>query len=236
MLIVVRPRAAASLVRTNRLGMQLTRSLLMLGMPVCFLIAARGMSLPGVLSVFWLVPLLVMALAHRLGERVGVRDWAAGALAFIGVQLVLRPDGNLVSWGAVAALGMALCFGWYLSLTQRLEGETISANLFYTAAGVFVLLSIGAPSFWRWPTAGDALLMAGIGSLGLFALFALDMAVRESGAVVAAVAACSQPVWDVLAASLLGTDWPAATALCGVALVGGAMLLTVMLSPEATAA
>src|ERR1051325_11973982 len=56
--------------RTRRPVFQVARSLLMLGMPVCFILAlGQGSPVETVLAVFWLSPLLIVALARAfLGE------------------------------------------------------------------------------------------------------------------------------------------------------------------------
>jgi len=73
-------------------------------------------------------------------------------------------------------LVMAVSFAGYVVMTRHLQGETLRANLFYTAAGVFVALTPFMPGHWLMPTAADALVLAGIGGVGLLALLALDRA------------------------------------------------------------
>jgi drug/metabolite transporter (DMT)-like permease len=70
-----------------------------------------------------------------------------------------------------------LSFAVYLVMTRRLTGEAVRANLFYTAIGVFVLLTPVMPMVWVTPTVGDAVVLAGIGLVGLLTLFLLDRAV-----------------------------------------------------------
>jgi drug/metabolite transporter (DMT)-like permease len=72
---------------------------------------------------------------------------------------------------------MAASFSGYVVMTRQLEGELLQTNLFYTALGVFVVLTPIVPWSWVTPPTQDIAELVGIGAVGLLALWALDRAV-----------------------------------------------------------
>ena len=102
LLLTFRRHARSSLVRTKRPLVQAGRSLLMLGMPLSFVAAARVMDVPDDLAMFWLVPLTVLAVP---GIPQRLPRLAAGATGYGGVLLVLRPAGSFVSTRSILRFG-----------------------------------------------------------------------------------------------------------------------------------
>lgn len=168
----------ARLWRTRRPVFHALRSLCMLVMPLGFAMAVYG-GMPGhtVWALFWIAPLLILMLARGwLGERVPAPAWLAAALGAVAALLLLglaRPvDLGLVGW----PLAMAASFAVYVAMTRQLRDEAVHTNLFHTAAGVFLVLTVFMPSVWVTPTLHDLAVLVGIGLVGLFGLWALDRA------------------------------------------------------------
>jgi drug/metabolite transporter (DMT)-like permease len=222
MLLVFGPRYKVRLVRTNRLGLQIARALLMVGMPVCYVVALNHLSLDDTLSTFWLSPLLTLALAWLfLKERISGRIWAATMIAFAGVLLITRVGAGVLQWHIVFAIGMALCFSLYQVMTRMLRAEHTLTNLFYTAFIVIVPLSFIVLPAWHVLTLRDGALMAGIGLSGFVVLYALDRAFDKAPVHVVAPFAYTQPVWAVVASSLFTRHLPNNHALLGALIVIG---------------
>jgi drug/metabolite transporter (DMT)-like permease len=175
MLVLFGWREPASLLRTRRPLFQLLRSMLMLAMPASWIVATQqGVGSGTLMSIFWLSPLLVLALAHWfLGERAPWALWLAAAIGCAGAVLLLGPSGPL-ELRLLLPLTMALSFSLYTVMTRSLRTESSRANLFYTALGVFLALSPAMPSLWITPSLRDLLLLTGVGLLGLACLYALD--------------------------------------------------------------
>jgi hypothetical protein len=91
MLLVFGPRSGLGLIRTSRPALQIGRSLLMLGMPLSYMIAAREMPSERVWGGFWMAPLLVLGLARR-----------SGGLARRGLAGRFRPRGGWGRWRSTA--------------------------------------------------------------------------------------------------------------------------------------
>lgn len=212
--------------RTRRPAFHLLRSLCMLVMPLAFALSLQtGVRAHSVWALFWLAPLGALLIARwALGEKSPPVVWAATAVATAAALAILSPGSDVVTLAAVLPLLMALSFAVYLAMTRRLTGETVHANLFYTAVGVFALLTPVMPMVWVTPDAGDALVLACIGVVGLLALFLLDRAVALTS-----LDASAPFLFAHLLASL-AVGWhllghaPARVALAAAALVAATLL------------
>jgi drug/metabolite transporter (DMT)-like permease len=177
MLAIVHPRAA--LWRTERPGLQWLRSSCMIGMPVCFIKAVEYLPAPQVWAVFWIAPLITMAVAERaMGERLDRWSWVAAVSALAGAWVLLASGFNASLRGLFLAGAMAAFFAAYQILTRLLGPETLSSKLFYTAAGVFLALTPALPGIWRTPDALALVVMVAIGLVGLAVLYFIDRALE----------------------------------------------------------
>jgi len=181
-------RDPASLWRTRRPGFQIARSSLMLVMPVSWFLGSQsGVPMGTTMAIFWLSPLMILGAAMLfLGERVSPLAWAVSALATVGSVVLLTPAPPPRLWLLLAPLAMGLSFALYVVMTRSLRDEPMRANLFYTAFGVFVLLSPVLPFVWITPSAADISRLVAVGLLGYLTLLALDRAAAAAPVSVAA--------------------------------------------------
>jgi drug/metabolite transporter (DMT)-like permease len=115
-----------------------------------------------------------------LGERVPVTAWLAVALGLLATYLMLDPRWPSSLGTLVWPLIMAMSFALYVAMTRSLRNEPVLTNLFYTALGVFALLSLAMPWSWTVPTLHDGVVLTTIGVVGFGALWALDQACEAS--------------------------------------------------------
>ncbi len=104
-------------------------------------------------------------------------------------------------------------------MTRSMHAENTLTSLFYTAGGVFFLLSFGLPFFWQPLTLMSGLLMASIGLLGFAALYALDKSLELASASVVAPIAYTQPIWVVGLSYLLTGQRPSILSIVGVLVI-----------------
>ena len=166
--------------RTPRPVYHLLRSLMMLIMPLSFgLSLASGVPVSFTWAIFWLSPLMVICLAvawqHERPSRV---SWIGIVLGSFGVVAATAPTLPESPFAPFAPLLMALSFSVYVMMTQSLRTEHLEANLFYTAIGVFAVLTLFMPSVWITPSLHDLAMIVGIGTVGFVSLLLLDQAVR----------------------------------------------------------
>ena len=99
-----------------------------------------------------------------LGEAVGPRRWAAVALGFAGVIIMLRPGTeSFTSYGLMAVAGAA-CAGFVMVLIRLMSRrDSPTTILSWQAIGVGIAVAVPAIYFWRWPTNTEWLLLAAMG-------------------------------------------------------------------------
>ena len=109
----------ATVARTEQLGLQIGRGLLLIA-EIC--VAVWGFTLIGIINstvIFAVYPLIVVALsAACLGVTVGWRRWAAVAVGFVGVVIALRPGSDVFSIAPLIPLTSAAMFAVYQVLTR----------------------------------------------------------------------------------------------------------------------
>ena len=158
--------------------------------------------------------------------------WAGTAVACAGAVILVWRGGAPLSPLLVYPLIMAISFSLYIPMTRSLHTETTTANLFYTAFGVALVLSPFMPALWTMPTPHDLVVMVAIGGLGLIALWALDRMAAAS-VLVPAPFATAQVVCTVAINWLLHRQPPALRAVAGLVLITVALVWLSTLEPTA---
>jgi drug/metabolite transporter (DMT)-like permease len=177
MLAVFGRAQGKKLLSTNRLGLQILRALMMLVMPISFIVATNTMSVSNIVSLFWLAPLLIIVFSRvLLGESVSWASWGLAVAGWVVVIALVGPNQNISGSGVLLALAAAVSFSLYVVMTKMLQGESVLTNLFYTALGVFIPLSLAVASFWQPLTLRAAFMMSSLGLLGFLLLWMLDKA------------------------------------------------------------
>ncbi len=154
--------------RTQRLGLQLLRSALLLGATACFFAALRYLPLAEGSAITFLAPIFGVVLSGPvLGERPNLARWIATAAGFCGILVLVRPGSAVFHPAAFLLVLAALFNALYYLLTRKLVDESMYTTLFYSALVGTVGLSLALP--WELhastPTSRDGLFLA----LGLFA-------------------------------------------------------------------
>jgi drug/metabolite transporter (DMT)-like permease len=220
-------RTPSAVWRTSRPGRQLGRSLLMLVMPLSFGAAvAQGDAASNAWAMFWCAPLLILVIARAmLAERAPMSLWVTTALASIGAVFVIAPTTLPTGLGLLWPLLMAGSFALYVVLTRTLRHEALAANLFYTAIGVILPLSLYVPRIWVTPSVHDAVILFGIGALGFVSLLLLDRAVERTDVSPSAAFLSLQVASTLLIAVLRQHRAVTGTVLIGLILIVGMLAL-----------
>ncbi|MCW5729871.1 MAG: DMT family transporter [Alphaproteobacteria bacterium] len=222
MLILLAPRRGLGLLRTSRPGIQILRSLLLLGASFFFFTALQYLPLAEAAAIGFVTPFLVTAFSvPLLGEKVGIRRWSAVAAGFLGVLVIIRPGAEAFTVGAVFPLLMALCYSIYQILTRKISAhEDAIVSLFFTALVGTLVMSAVLPFAWVTPaTAWHGALVVATGCLGAFGHFALIKALAHAPASVLAPFSYSQLLWVTLFGFLVFGDLPDGIAVLGMAII-----------------
>ena len=220
MLLVVSPRRPVALFQTRYPARQAGRSLLMLTMPLCWILAASRIPISVVMAIFWTTPVLAVGgAAILLHERVQPATVILLGMGYCAAIFVLHPVMPHGRGGVLLAIGMSLSFAVYLVGTRWLRREPTQVNLFHSALSVFVVLTFAMPFIWRRPdpSAWGAALV--IGLMGYALLWCLDRAVHHATVAVVAPLAFIQPVIETFWFNLAAGGTVSRRALLGLVLM-----------------
>lgn len=229
MLALLAPRIGFDLVRTQRPGLQILRGLLLVTSTAFFYLSLQHLPLAEAAAITFIAPVLVSALSGpMLGERVTRRQWAAVTLGFVGVLVIIRPGGGLLTVAALFPMITALLFALYQIMTRKLAGrENPFTTLFFTALVGTLASSLVLPFTWKTPTLTQAGLMVAIGCLGGFGHFLLIRAVEVASPTALAPYLYTQLVWSTLLAYIAFREFPDTVSLLGMLIIVFAGLLAV---------
>ncbi|MFN7223436.1 MAG: DMT family transporter [Paracoccaceae bacterium] len=148
LLAMRRPEGLRAAISSDRMGVHVARSLLLVG-EICVIV--WGYTLIGLIeshAVFAICPLLIAGFSGViLGERIIWQRWLAIAIGMFGVIVILRPGQGVFSLAALLPLAAAVMFALYSILTRL---TTRAENTF--------------PSFF-WPGVIGAAIMTVLGLL-----------------------------------------------------------------------
>lgn len=219
------PRYKTRLVKTRHLKLQILRSLTMVAMPVCFLLAASRMPVDNVWSTYWLAPLMMLGLSTLvLHESVGNVRWVAAIIGFVGMLLVYRPDQSLLNPATLLALGTGVAISLHLMLSRILRDEHPLISLFHTALWVFVVFSFLMPFLWHTPTFSDVIAMLIVGLVGALGLYWLARAGELMPLSVVASFSYAEAIWNLLLRLFLFGVLPGKTELLGTVLIAAVLV------------
>jgi drug/metabolite transporter (DMT)-like permease len=173
-------------------------------------------------SITWVsAPLAMVVAAVWLKEPISPGRWMAAATGLAGVWMMLGAPLPKTALDAVLALGVAGCFGLYLTQTRALRTEHTSTNLVHTALWVFLALSVIMPFVWLPMSTPVLVSMILVGAWGLGMLLMLDRSLACAPVSVVAPFACTESLWGLLNAWLRHGEAPGTLRLTGMALLAG---------------
>ena len=137
--------------RPRRWPMHIVRGLLAVLMLGLFVFSLRSLSLASAYVIVLCAPLLIAALSvWLLGERVDWRSWIAIAVGLLGVSVMLRPQaGEMISWGALAALASAVCYAFAAILIRKLSQTETTVSVTFSFFAIIACVA-GALAWPQW--------------------------------------------------------------------------------------
>lgn len=170
------PAAVPGMFKTNKLGLQMFRSICMAATTTGNFIAIQYLRLDQTISVAFLAPLVVAALAGPvLGEWVGWRRALAIVVGFLGILIVVRPGFAAVHPAIALSFVSMIAYAFFMLATRELSKfDPPIVTLFYA---LLIGTVGGAPIAlwqWVWPTGfvqwGLILGLGAFGGLGHYLL------------------------------------------------------------------
>ncbi|MTH77710.1 DMT family transporter [Paracoccus aestuariivivens] len=220
------PGGIRAAIRTQRPWTQIFRGVLLAFEVIVTVEAFVRLGLINTHAIFACYPLLISALSGPvLGEKVGWRRWAAVAVGFTGIVIVLKPGSGVFSAEAALPFLAAVMFALYGLLTRlvaRDDGAMVS--FFWTAvAGAIAITPFGLRE-WQPIAAWDLpwLLLLCIGAAAGHMLLIKAYEMAEASAL--QPFSYTQLVWvSIFGVVIFGETLAPNVALGGVIVVGAGL-------------
>jgi drug/metabolite transporter (DMT)-like permease len=227
--LLLAPRMGWNLVRTAHPWLQILRGMLLVVSTAFFYLSLTLLPLAEAAAISFVGPVLVTALSGPLlGERISARQWVAVTLGFVGVLIIIRPGGGMLTPAAIFPLLTALAFSLYQIVTRKIVGrENPLTTLFYTALVGAAVTSVGLPFAWQTPTLLQAPLIVAIGLLGGFGHFLLIRAVAQASPSALAPFVYVQLIWSTGLAFIAFGEFPNSGSLIGMLVIISGGLLAI---------
>ncbi|CTQ43226.1 MULTISPECIES: DMT family transporter [Stappiaceae] len=233
MLAIVAPKILSGLptsLATKRPGLQLTRIVVAATAMLCGFTAVIELPLADATAIsFSKTFFLTIFAIWLLGETVGVHRWGATIVGFLGVVLMLRPQGDgLIDPFALLAIAGAACAGLVMIVVRLLTRTDPPVTILtYQAFGVGLIMIIPAILTWQTPTLAQWGILLGIGIVSWAAQMANIQAFRAGEATAIASLDYTRLLYATVFGALVFHQWPRVETLVGAAVIIAASIYTV---------
>lgn len=139
------PLRGKAMLRTERLGLQLARGLVLVAGSCLLFASLKFISVGEMTAIMMLAPMSVTAIAGLLfKEHVPPLRWLLLMGGFTGTLVIIRPGADDFSWAMLLPLGQVVCNTTFQLLTSRLSRteDPVTTNLYTSLAGVVFLLPV----------------------------------------------------------------------------------------------
>ncbi|HEY6609598.1 MAG TPA: DMT family transporter [Pseudomonas sp.] len=216
------PRLGWRVPKVNCPWLQLLRGLSLLSISLLFLSALSHLPIGEATAVHFISPLLVILLAiPMLGERTSLGHWLVVGIGFIGVLIIVRPGGGLLTPAMLLPLGSATGYAFYQLLTRRIgtRDSAATTNLLTGLVGA-IGMTLLLPFFWQGlPPLPQLLAMASLGVIAVAGHMLLTVAFQYSSPVLLAPFSYLHIFFAVLYGFVVFDHVPDAGALLGMGVI-----------------
>lgn len=144
-----------------------------------------------------------------LHEHVGRFRWTAILIGFVGVLIMVRPTGDINTFGISLALTAALMHATLQTIVRALgkteKPETVT--FYFVFLGTFLCL-IPMPLFFQMPSWNEVPMIIGLGLTGAIAQMFISTAYKFAPASIVTVFNYSGIIWAALFGFLFWNEWP----------------------------
>jgi drug/metabolite transporter (DMT)-like permease len=221
------------------------RGLCVVAANMCLFLGLAALPIADATAIFFISPLVITVFSVIfLKEVVGPRRWAAIAVGFVGVLVIVKPGTAAFQAASLLPVAAAFLYATLHMLTRKIGGTesaptmAVYIQLTFLVASLAIGLGLGDGRFagsghpsleflfraWDWPATADYPILIGLGISGLFGGLFISQAYRLSEAAFAApFEYAAMPMAILWGVTVFGT-WPDATAWIGIALIVGSGL------------
>jgi len=164
--------------RTNRLRNHLLRAVFGVTSMYCYFLSYKLLPLSDAVALSLSSPIFMTILAiPLLGEKIGIRRWAAVFVGFIGVLIMTRPGAGVFELAALVPLIATIFYDLAMVTVRKMSEERSGTVAFYFTlfaclAGL-ATIPFGRPDWagyglgvWVWPSRADLVVLVIIGLIG----------------------------------------------------------------------
>ena len=228
--LLLAPQLMRGALRPRKPKLQFLRALFLPVMTGLNFWALQYLQLAETGSIQFSVPLIIALLAApMLGERMDRARWAAIAVGFIGVLIIVRPGTQGFHPALLLSLITALLYALFNLLTRQLAAhDSPETTQFWSSIGATLAIMPFALAAWQTPAAAlQWAVLVLIGAAGGLGHYLLALAHRYAPASVLAPFLYQQIVWMMLIGYLVFGDVPDKAVVVGAVIViaSGAYLL-----------
>lgn len=171
----------ARAMHTTRLRLQIIRAIAAAGSAVLFIIGLGYLPVAETTAINFISPIFITALSIPfLGEKVGIRRWAAAAVGFLGVMLVVQPGSSAFQLAALLPIGAALSWAVAAIVTRLMSSEPAETTVAWSAVIGLITLTAFVPFHWRTPTLEEIGLTVLMGALSTAGHWLIIVAYRKA--------------------------------------------------------
>jgi drug/metabolite transporter (DMT)-like permease len=237
-----------AIARTKRLPMHLLRGLCVVFANMTFFLGLAAMPLADAVAIFFISPLVITVFSVVfLNEVVGTRRWAAIAVGFVGVLIMMRPGTAAFQLASLLPLAAAFCYAGIHIITRRIGGTESAATMAFYIQIMFIVvcLAMGVafgdgrfgdqtdPSLsfllraWSWPLPADYPVFIVIGVGIAVGGYLISQAYRVTEASYVAPFEYLALPMSVVLGMIVFNEFPGGWDYLGMALILGAGLFTI---------
>lgn len=233
MILIVLPKILPGLptsVATKRPGLQALRVLFATTAMLCGFTAIIELPLADATALSFSKTFFITIFAiFILGETVGIHRWAATIVGFLGVLLMLKPEGSgFIDPYAVLAIVGAGSAGMVMVILRILTRTDAPTTILAYQATFVGLLMLGPGIYtWKAPTLGEWGILISIGVFSWAAQMCNIKAFRAGEATAIASLDYTRLLYATVIGVLLFSQWPSIETIIGAAIIIGASLYTV---------
>jgi drug/metabolite transporter (DMT)-like permease len=205
----------------------LTRAIAGIGSMFCNFASLARLPLADMTAIGFITPLFNVALAAIfLGEKVRRFRWAAVAVGFAGVVLMLWPHigegekNSAAAFGALLALVGAFLVSASMTQVRELSATETTASLVFSFTVLCTLTGL-VTIFWGWtmPSLWDAVVLLLVGIFGGIGQITVTESYRHAGAGTVAPFAYTSMIYSILIGYAFFGEVPEFIVLLGAAIV-----------------
>ncbi len=219
--------------RSNQPWAHIARSLCGVGAFLFFFTSVRHLPLADAVTVAFGGPFIVTALSvPLLKEQVDGGRWAAIAIGFLGMLLIVQPSGEGFRPAALLVIASSFCYALMMIMTRWMHQRSGSTEktftfVFYTFAVQAVAGWLGTATQTRALSVPDLGLILAMGALALAGHIGITLAFQRAPVSVVAPFEYTALVWATFLGFTVFGEFPAVMVWTGVAIIVGAGLYTI---------